>query len=86
MSAAKCLGVFIETELLPYCRRLKKSLIKFRILGCNSRKVLDKLEKRLPPDVVVVHTSESSLVLKIVRRGGNGGQVEVAPEKQTRGA
>lgn len=64
-AATKCLRVFIEAELLPYCRWLKKLLIKARIVNCDSKKVSDKLAQNLPLGVHVVCLSDSSCVFDL---------------------
>ena len=66
-AATNCLRTFIETELLPYCRRLNKSLIKARIINPDAWKIFDVLRQGLPLGLNVAHLSDSSCVLNLAK-------------------
>lgn len=64
-AASNCLRVFLQTELLPYCRWMTKSLIKARIVNAHSKKVFDHLTQHLPLGIDVLRFSDSSCVLHL---------------------
>lgn len=64
--ASQCLRVYMDTELIAYCKLKNKSLIKARIVNQHSKKVFDNLSKNVPPGFEIGSLTDTFCMFRVV--------------------